>query len=146
MSIFEIQYPVAETDTCQPMCDKHAGPLPCQPVNLPVKLHFGNGIQRCPPMEKYNDLENLFWQATQSRAAAYRKQFKIAADACGIKYFVSTHSTWKSFGHWSVKIYPYDVITVDPSFAQKRNSKCCAKAAIKIFAKNKKTLVCERML
>lgn len=87
------------------------------------------------PMENYNDfiitteqksqlLENredyteeewndLFWKATQSQAAAYRKQFKIAADACGIQYAVSTHSTRKTFGYWSVKLHPYDVTTVD---------------------------------
>lgn len=57
--------------------------------------------------------ENLFWKATQSQAAAYRKQFKIAADACGIKYPVSTHSTRKTFGYWSIKLHPYDVTTVD---------------------------------
>ena len=87
------------------------------------------------PMENYNDfiittvqksqlLENkeeysekewneLLWKATQSQAAAYRKQFKIAADACGIQYPVSTHSTRKTFGYWSVKLHPYDVTTVD---------------------------------
>ncbi len=87
------------------------------------------------PMENYNDyiittaqksqlLENkeeyseeewneLFWKATQSQAAAYRKQFKIVADACGIQYAVSTHSTRKTFGYWSVKLHPYDVTTVD---------------------------------
>lgn len=87
------------------------------------------------PMENYNDfiitteqksqlLENkeeyteeewnkLFWKVTQSQAAAYRKQFKIAADACEIKYPVSTHSTRKTFGYWSVKLHPYDVTTVD---------------------------------
>lgn len=87
------------------------------------------------PMENYNDfiitteqksqlLENkeeyteeewneLFWKATQSQAAAYRKQFKIAADACGIQYPVSTHSTRKAFGYWSVKLHPYDITTVD---------------------------------
>ena len=58
--------------------------------------------------EEWND---LFWKATQ--AAAYRKQFKIAADACEIKYAVSTHSTRKTFGYWSVKLHPYDVTTVD---------------------------------
>lgn len=60
--------------------------------------------------EEWND---LFWKATQSQAAAYRKQFKIAADACGIQYAVSTHSTRKTFGYWSVKLHPYDVTTVD---------------------------------
>lgn len=87
------------------------------------------------PMENYNDfiitteqksqlLENkeeyteeewndLFWKTTQSQAAAYRKQFKIAADACGIQYAVSTHSTRKTFGYWSVKLHPYDITTVD---------------------------------
>lgn len=87
------------------------------------------------PMENYNDfiitteqksqlLENkemytekewndLLRKATQSQAAAYRKQFKTAADACGIQYPVSTHSTRKTFGYWSVKLHPYDVTTVD---------------------------------
>lgn len=87
------------------------------------------------PMEKYNDFiittkqkslllknkanyskeeyEYLFRKATQSQASAYRKQFKIAADACGIKYPVSTHSTRKTFGYWSVKLHPYDITTID---------------------------------
>lgn len=60
--------------------------------------------------EEWND---LLWKVTQSQAAAYRKQFKIAADACGIQYPVSTHSTRKTFGYWSVKLHPYDVTTVD---------------------------------
>lgn len=65
--------------------------------------------------EEYSEEEwdNLFWKVTQSQAAAYRKQFKIAADACGIQYPVSTHSTRKSFGYWSIKLHPYDVTTVD---------------------------------
>lgn len=65
--------------------------------------------------EEYSqeEYENLMWKATQSQAAAYRKQFKIAADACGIQYPVSTHSTRKAFGFWSVKLHPYDVTTVD---------------------------------
>lgn len=87
------------------------------------------------PMENYNDFiittkqksevlenkdeysqeeyEDLMWKVTQSQAAAYRKQFKIAADACEIRYPVSTHSTRKTFGYWSVKLHPYDVTTVD---------------------------------
>lgn len=87
------------------------------------------------PMENYNDFiittkqksellenrddysqeeyEDLMWKATQSQAAAYRKQFKIAADACNIQYPVSTHSTRKTFGYWSVKLHPYDITTVD---------------------------------
>ena len=87
------------------------------------------------PMENYNDFiittmkksqllknkdrysneeyQKLFWKATQSQAAAYRKQFKEAADACEIQYPVSTHSTRKTFGYWSVKLHPYDVTTVD---------------------------------
>ena len=52
-------------------------------------------------------------KAIQSHATAYRKQFKIAADACGIQYPVSTHSTRKTFGYQSVKLHPYDVTTVD---------------------------------
>lgn len=65
--------------------------------------------------EEYSGKEwnDLFRKLTQSQAAAYRKQFKIAADACGIKYAVSTHSTRKTFGYWSVKLHPYDVTTVD---------------------------------
>ncbi|MCM1102512.1 MAG: tyrosine-type recombinase/integrase [Clostridium sp.] len=64
---------------------------------------------------KYTDKEwnELFWKATQSQASAYRKQFKIAADACNIQYPVSTHSTRKTFGYWSIKLHPYDVTTVD---------------------------------
>ena len=53
------------------------------------------------------------WKATQSQASAYRKQFKLAADACGIQYPVSTHSTRKTFGYFSVKLHPYDVTTID---------------------------------
>ena len=65
--------------------------------------------------EEYTEHEyqKLMWNATQSQAAAYRKQFKNAAKACGIQYPVSTHSTRKAFGYWSVKIHPYDVTTVD---------------------------------
>lgn len=65
--------------------------------------------------EEYTNEEydKLMWKATQSQAAAYRKQFKIAADAVGIKYAVSTHSTRKTFGYWSVKLHPYDVTTID---------------------------------
>lgn len=65
--------------------------------------------------DEYSDkeFEELLYKATQSQAAAYRKQFKIAADACNIQYPVSTHSTRKTFGYWSVKLHPYDVTTVD---------------------------------
>ncbi len=65
--------------------------------------------------EEYSDkeFEELLYNATQSQAAAYRKQFKIAAEACNIQYPVSTHSTRKTFGYWSVKLHPYDITTVD---------------------------------
>lgn len=65
--------------------------------------------------EEYSDkeYEELMWKATQSQASAYRKQFKLAADACGIQYPVSTHSTRKTFGYFSVKLHPYDVTTID---------------------------------
>ena len=65
--------------------------------------------------EKYTnkEWEKLFWKANQSNIAAFRKQFKIAADATGIKYPVSCHSLRKNFGYWSVKLHPYDVTTVD---------------------------------
>lgn len=59
------------------------------------------------------EYEELFEKITRSQSAAYRKQFKIAADACGIQYPVSTHSTRKTFGYWSVKLHPYDITTVD---------------------------------
>ncbi len=59
------------------------------------------------------EFEELLYKVTQSQAAAYRKQFKIAAEACNIQYPVSTHSTRKTFGYWSVKLHPYDVTTVD---------------------------------
>lgn len=65
--------------------------------------------------EKYSkeEYEELMMKALQSHATAFRKQFKIAADACGIQYAVSTHSLRKNFGYWSVKLHPYDVTTVD---------------------------------
>lgn len=65
--------------------------------------------------EEYSaeEYEELMMKAIQSHAAAFRKQFKIAADACEIKYPVSTHSLRKNFGYWSVKLHPYDVTTVD---------------------------------
>lgn len=108
-------------------------PYACGACKKALELYINKtGVD---PMENYNDfiitteqksqlLENkeeyteeewndLFWKATQSQAAAYRKQFKIAADACGIQYPVSTHSTRKTFGYWSVKLHPYDVTTVD---------------------------------
>jgi hypothetical protein len=59
------------------------------------------------------EYEELMMKALQSHATAFRKQFKIAADACDIKYPVSTHSLRKNFGYWSVKLHPYDVTTVD---------------------------------
>lgn len=55
----------------------------------------------------------LMWHETQATARAFRKQFKIAADSCEIKYEVSCHSLRKSFGFWNVKLHPYDVTTVD---------------------------------
>lgn len=65
--------------------------------------------------EKYSkeEYEELMMKALQSHTTAFRKQFKIAADACGIQYAVSTHSLRKNFGYWSVKLHPYDVTTVD---------------------------------
>lgn len=65
--------------------------------------------------DEYSDeeFEELMYKAVQSQAAAYRKQFKIAADACSIQYEVSTHSTRKTFGYFSVKLHPYDITTID---------------------------------
>ena len=112
-------------------------PYVCGACKEALKLYIEKtGID---PMENYNDFiittpqkskllenkeryiedlgetewDNLFRKATQSQAAAYRKQFKLAADACGIQYHVSTHSTRKTFGYWSIKLHPYDVTTVD---------------------------------
>lgn len=112
-------------------------PYVCGACKEALKLYIEKtGID---PMENYNDFiittakksklwekrdeyikdlgrtewDNLFWSATQSHAAAFRKQFKLAADACQIKYPVSTHSLRKSFGFWSVKLHPYDVTTID---------------------------------
>lgn len=60
-----------------------------------------------------SEWEVLLHKSIQSQAAAYRKQFKIATDACEIQYLVSTHSTRKTFRYWSIKSHPYDVTTVD---------------------------------
>lgn len=108
-------------------------PYVCGACKEAIKLYIDKtGVD---PMENYNDFvittkqksellenkddysseeyEELMWKATQSQAAAYRKQFKIAADANDIKYAVSTHSTRKTFGYFSVKLHPYDVTTID---------------------------------
>ncbi len=108
-------------------------PYVCGACKVALQLYIDKtGID---PMENYNDFivttdqktellenqeeyseiefEELLYKATQSQAAAYRKQFKIAADACNIQYPVSTHSTRKSFGYWSIKLHPYDITTVD---------------------------------
>ena len=113
--------------------EKYSRPYVCGACKKAIELYIEKtGID---PMENFNDFiittpqkskllenkeeysddeyEKLMWKATQSQAAAYRKQFKIAADYIGIKYPVSTHSTRKTFGYWSVKLHPYDVTTVD---------------------------------
>ena len=59
------------------------------------------------------EVENMLASEAKSQAASYRKQFKLAAEYCGIDYPVSTHSTRKTFGYWSIKLHPYDVTTVD---------------------------------
>lgn len=105
----------------------------CEACKDAIKLYIEHtGID---PMENYHDFvygtaimsqlleekeeyskkeyEELMMKALQSHATAFRKQFKIAADACGIQYAVSTHSLRKNFGYWSVKLHPYDVTTVD---------------------------------
>lgn len=108
-------------------------PYVCGACKEAIKLYLDKTC--IDPMESYNDFiittkqksellenkeeysdkeyEKLMWKATQSQAAAYRKQFKLAADASGIQYPVSTHSTRKSFGYFSVKLHPYDVTTID---------------------------------
>lgn len=108
-------------------------PYVCGACKEAIKLYLDKtGVD---PMESYNDFiittkqksellenkdeysdeeyEELMWKATQSQASAYRKQFKLAADVCGIQYPVSTHSTRKTFGYFSVKLHPYDVTTID---------------------------------
>lgn len=74
-----------------------------------------NKIELLNNKDKYDpdEYEDLMKVAIHSQSCAYRKQFKIAADACEIKYPVSTHSTRKTFGYWSVKIHPYDITTID---------------------------------
>lgn len=52
-----------------------------------------------------DDYENNIFNTTR---AAYRKAFKKAADACGITYPVSTHSTRKTFVYWALKLNPND--------------------------------------
>lgn len=59
------------------------------------------------------EYKKLMREAIKNQSCAYRKQFKAAADDCGIKYPVSTHSTRKSFGYWNVKLHPYDATMVD---------------------------------
>ena len=108
-------------------------PYVCGACKEAIKLYLEK--TSIDPMENYNDFiittkqksellenkdeysdeeyEELMWKATQSQASAYRKQFKLAADACGIQYPVSTHSTRKTFGYFSVKLHPYDVTTID---------------------------------
>ena len=108
-------------------------PYVCGACKEAIKLYLDKTC--VDPMESYNDFiittkqksellenkdeysdeeyEELMWKATQSQASAYRKQFKLAADACGIQYPVSTHSTRKTFGYFSVKLHPYDVTTID---------------------------------
>ena len=81
--------------------------------------NFINGTAKMSQLledkEEYSaeEYEEFMMKAIQSHAAAFRKQFKIAADACSIQYSVSTHSLRKNFGYWSVKLHPYDVTTVD---------------------------------
>lgn len=69
-------------------------------------------LERKNQYEK-KEFDKLMLKATKSQAASYRKQFKLAAEYCGIDYPVSTHSTRKTFGYWSIKLHPYDVTTVD---------------------------------
>lgn len=105
----------------------------CEACKTALRLYIDK--TNIDPMENYNDFiittpqksqllqdkdkytneewDKLFWKANQSNVAAYRKQFKIAADASGINYPVSCHSLRKNFGYWSVKLHPYDVTTVD---------------------------------
>lgn len=113
--------------------EKFTRPYVCEACKEALQLYIiKTGTN---PMEKYNDFiittkqkslllknkatyskeeyESLLRKATQSQASAYRKQFKIAANACGINYPVSTHSTRKTFGYWSVKLHPYDITTID---------------------------------
>lgn len=66
--------------------------------------------------EYYTDMEE--WEddmelANDKHIAAFRKQFKNAAKACGIKYAVSCHSLRKTLGYYSVKLHPYDNTVVD---------------------------------
>ena len=101
---------------------KNAIKLYIEKTNINPMEHFdefiianGNKADLLKNRDNYSEEEfkELMWFETQATARAYRKQFKIAADACGISYPVSTHSTRKTFGYWSVKLHPYDITTID---------------------------------
>ena len=101
---------------------KNAIKLYIEKTNINPMEHFdefiianGNKADLLKNRDNYSDEEfqELIWFETQATARAYRKQFKIAADACGISYPVSTHSTRKTFGYWSEKMHPYDITTID---------------------------------
>ena len=55
----------------------------------------------------------IFISNSNRKDAAYRTAFKKAAEEVGITYPVSTHSTRKTFGYWSMQTHPHDVNSLD---------------------------------
>ena len=53
------------------------------------------------------------YDAVLTQSDSYRRAFSNAADFCGIKYSVSTHTPRKTFGYWSRNIHPYDIDSID---------------------------------
>lgn len=78
-------------------------------ITNPAKTELLKNKDNMNVEEYYEQMKDIL----RSQAAAYRKQFKLAAEDSKIKYPVSTHSTRKTFGYWSVKLHPYDVTTID---------------------------------
>lgn len=61
-----------------------------------------------------NNYKNAVFPSSSNRKdAAYRTAFKKTAEEVGITYPVSTHSTRKTFGYWSMQIHPHDVDSLD---------------------------------
>lgn len=87
-----------------------------------ISYHYNEDILMTTNKEKLLQVDEMYrdeewncnyWKAIKSQASAYRKQFKIGAECCGIDYPVSTHSVRKTFGYWSRKLHPYDIDSLE---------------------------------
>lgn len=88
---------------------KSTNPWICKYAKSVIKFYLEKtGIN--PRENNYQD--DVFPSTAAYREAGYRKAFKQAAVAVGIKYPVSTHSTRKTFGYWSRQIHPRDVDSI----------------------------------